>query len=663
MSLCGHSNRRVGGEVAVGDRSLVAHLSFLFVSLGIGAFSAPAADSLPSVPPGYSISVYVDGLQNPNAIAFSPGGKFGFAGELFVGDARPDAGTIYRVPSPGQVIRFTGAYDDEPRSFEFGPIGTAFEGRLFACHAFRIVTYDGMGTRQQFTETGAYDWDLLFGPGGGDFGSNLYYAVGGDAAVYKITAARFSSVFVDALPPEVNGIAFSPAGGAFGSFLYLAFARGGGAAKSPNTPAIRRVTAAGQVTPFVTSPLFQNTNQLVFDNSGNFGGMLFVSDSTANTIWQIDSLGGVTPFATGFSFDQIPAPFHINDGGDLVIGPDGALYVADGGRGAIYRIVAETADCDHNGVPDRFEVNPTTDCNHNRALDVCDLATGRSEDCNHNQIPDECEMVRTQTLLSENFLDGLVDGWSTTGLWHVSGSCSSDGDCDDSIVAYFGGDGMCSLLPGVASKGVLGAPTVSLPGDARFAALRFCSNYDGERGFAPDGYDAAWVAINGSVARDIGAYARLGEWQSLDLELTTLFGQSAAVSWHFDTVDGQGNEHRGWQIDDVQLIVEVPGTNDCNSNHVLDECEPDCNHDGIPDSCETDSDGDGFSDPCDRPGDVNHDGALDLDDYPILYLCLSVSKGPGGSVPFQECAETYDSDGDGDVDLFDVGAFVRRFGS
>ena len=151
------------------------HQICLESSMVVLCFTAVAQSATPpTVAAGYQVEAYVTGLDNPNALAFSPGGTFGFENQLFVGDSRPNTGTIYRIPSKDNKISFATAADDEPRSFEFGPVGTAFEGHLYVNHAFSIQRYDSSGTLSNFTGVNAFPWDLEFGSGGA-FGTDLYY--------------------------------------------------------------------------------------------------------------------------------------------------------------------------------------------------------------------------------------------------------------------------------------------------------------------------------------------------------------------------------------------------------------------------------------------------------------------------------------------------------
>ncbi len=55
-------------------------------------------------------------------------------------------------------------------------------------------------------------------------------------------------------------------------------------------------------------------------------------------------------------------------------------------------------------------------------------------------------------------------------------------------------------------------------------------------------------------------------------------------------------------------------------------------------------------------GDFDDNCLIDLDDYEVFEICLSLS-GPGGDPFFQECSDIFDSDDDGDVDLADFSAF------
>ncbi|MHC4911962.1 MAG: LamG-like jellyroll fold domain-containing protein [Planctomycetota bacterium] len=314
-------------------------ITMVFIMAAAGLLSGHAWAE-PVVQPGYAVEAYVTGLQNTNAIAFSPGGDFGYEGELFVGDSRPNPGTIYRVPSKDDKIFFASAADNEPRTFEFAPVGSPLASGLYVCEAYSIKRYDSSGARTHFAGVHAFGWDLAFAPDG-RFRNNLFHADGWEPsgeAVREWMPDGTQTVLVGPLPEETSGLAFGP-GGAFGEDLYVAFSSSRG-----STPAIRKVTPDGIMTDFVVSGEFAQTNQLAFDTTGNFNGNLFVSDFERDVIFEINPSGEVSVFASELSFSS--TPHHKCDGGDLAFGPDGALYVADGGGGVVWRIFAIVGELD-----------------------------------------------------------------------------------------------------------------------------------------------------------------------------------------------------------------------------------------------------------------------------------------------------------------------------
>ena len=290
-------------------------------------------------------------------------------------------------------------------------------------------------------------------------------------------------------------------------------------------------------------------------------------------------------------------------------------------------------DCDSNGIPDDCE-----DCNNNGIGDACEVAAGSAVDCNGNGVPDECEMPDDEVLLQTSFTQGMPDGWSATGLWHVTSACERDTPCESSKWAYFGQDQSCNFDAG-SVLGVLSAPLLSVPSSAGKVTLTFCSIYNGESGVSPSGYDAAWVTVNEVLVDDISGTAPLEEWQTRRVDLTSFAGQDVLVSWHFRSHDEGTNDTLGWQIDSIKLVSGAETNNDCNGNGVLDSCDiaegtsDDCNSNGIPDTCDisegtsTDCNDNLIPDDCESQQDCNTNGILDICEKLILRVDEAVVGG------------------------------------
>ncbi len=295
-----------------------------------------------------------------------------------------------------------------------------------------------------------------------------------------------------------------------------------------------------------------------------------------------------------------------------------------------------SVDCNTNSVPDECE----PDCNANGVADACDLADGLDTDCNTNGIPDACEAYDDVLLLDEDFESGAFPaGWSATGLWHVTTQCAVHPVCDGAGWAYYGLDAQCDFDTGAVNAGALTSPTIHLPATASRAVLRYCSVYEGERGVAPDGHDAAWVEINGAIVDDVGATFTTRAWNTRTIDLRSYIGQDITIQWRFDSDDASINGGLGWQIDHVALEVD----SDCNGNGAPDACDiasgvsADCNTNGLPDECDlalgsaTDCNANDVLDACETAADCNANGVLDVCEPLIVYLDANAAGADDGT--------------------------------
>jgi hypothetical protein len=111
---------------------------------------------------------------------------------------------------------------------------------------------------------------------------------------------------------------------------------------------------------------------------------------------------------------------------------------------------------------------------------------------------------------------------------------------------------------------------------------------------------------------------------------------------------------------DLEAFLDTVGGSNGRPDLVPDECQvlDDCDGDGTPDGCELDAgtqvdlDYDGIPDDCEPPcpADVNHDGAVDVDDLTTVILAW------GGSDP------EADITGDGVVDVDDLTSVILGWG-
>ena len=152
-----------------------------------GGQQAVSLDEI-TLPPGFSIDIYAEGLSNPRSMVLAPNGTL-FVGTRgappsLVGGASPDAGQVYAI-----LDRDNDQKADEIITIDSGlnaPNGVAFrDGSLYVAEISRILRYDGIESRLDdppepvvvngtFPTDWMHGWKFIaFGPDG-----KLYVPVG-----------------------------------------------------------------------------------------------------------------------------------------------------------------------------------------------------------------------------------------------------------------------------------------------------------------------------------------------------------------------------------------------------------------------------------------------------------------------------------------------------
>ncbi len=304
----------------------IISVALLLVVSSVGA-------QLPVAGEEYYIEAYATAFQDLRSIAFSPGGQFGFEGQLFAVDAESSSGKIFRVLQAGQKLEFaeTTSHATNEHSVLFPPIGASFEGFLYVLEANTIQKYDSQGNRTKFADVSGWTKDIVFSVDE-SFGDYLYQ-VDSTQRIRRWNATGSYSNFVYNMPyTGLHTMAFGP-GGDFGTDLYVVFTSERSGQKQPT---IKTVSPNGAISDFVTFEESVVINQPAFDVTGNFGGSLFVRDWENNVLYAIEPDGTVAQFASGFSFSRVA--YRNYETGGIVFGPEGAMYVADGGAGTVWRI-------------------------------------------------------------------------------------------------------------------------------------------------------------------------------------------------------------------------------------------------------------------------------------------------------------------------------------
>jgi predicted secreted protein len=162
---------------------------------------------------------------------------------------------------------------------------------------------------------------------------------------------------------------------------------------------------------------------------------------------------------------------------------------------------------------------------------------------------------------SDDMEHGLNE-WNADGLWHQveDGVGPYPNSHSPTHSWWYGLDSSGNYDTGAANADALTSPAILIPGDAPNPGLRFWYWY--ETGGQSTDYDQRWVRIS----RDGGPFENMiqlsgdemGVWHLYTVDLSAYRGSQVQLQFYFDTVDSIENDYRGWYVDDVEVLSDVP---------------------------------------------------------------------------------------------------------
>ncbi len=162
------------------------------------------------------------------------------------------------------------------------------------------------------------------------------------------------------------------------------------------------------------------------------------------------------------------------------------------------------------------------------------------------------------TLMSEDF-EGGTSSWSTSGLWHLTEDSNQYGEANSGSNSMWYGKGSTGNYDtGSRTHGALKSPTIELK-DVSEAYLRFSHWFETES-YDDGHYDILKVFVNGQKVyyRDttddnVGSE---NDFVEEVINLSDHAGEEVEIEFVFDSVDDYDNDHRGWYLDDVEIMTE-----------------------------------------------------------------------------------------------------------
>jgi subtilase family serine protease len=175
-------------------------------------------------------------------------------------------------------------------------------------------------------------------------------------------------------------------------------------------------------------------------------------------------------------------------------------------------------------------------------------------------------MVQANVVAFEDFENG-TQGWSSDGLWHVTGARSN------SPVKSFAYNNGVDYDTGARNFGSLISPSFAIPNNAARVVISFKEWVNVEKSGSFDKRSIA-ISSNNGVSWQVHPLSNYSvvqqQWQNYSMAFSGYAGKNVRFRFLFDSVDQSNNSMEGWYVDDVGVYYTRPPVFETISNQTID---------------------------------------------------------------------------------------------
>ncbi|MEK7477444.1 MAG: hypothetical protein AAB152_17620 [Candidatus Coatesbacteria bacterium] len=154
----------------------------------------------------------------------------------------------------------------------------------------------------------------------------------------------------------------------------------------------------------------------------------------------------------------------------------------------------------------------------------------------------------------------VAGAWTTSGMWHgvADGTtpASRPFTSGSPNTWWYGQDGTGNYATGLRTFGDLTSPAYAIGANQQ---LTFWSWEQTENSPVWDTRNV-YISTNGGGSWTLlrNLFGTENAWYQVQIDLAAYAGQSAMFRFTFDSIDGTGNNYKGWYVDEITVVVPQP---------------------------------------------------------------------------------------------------------